>query len=369
MDLNNDLLHTPDGMRDTYGREMAKKSEIMTRIRSRIRLYGYEEIQTPSIEFYDVFSSEVGTTPVRELYKLLDNEGNLLVLRPDFTPSVARCAAKYFSDEKAPIRFSYAGSVFGNTSSLQGKLAETTQMGAELINAPSVYADGEILALLIDSLLQTGLTQFQISVGNVDYFKGICQAAGLDSGTEMRLRDTLSGKNYFAAEELLRSKGFDRSTRDLFLKATRFVSTRQELAGFLTNEMHPQARAAIERLMELCELMEAYGFSQYISYDLSLLSKYRYYTGIVFKGYTYGAGEAIASGGRYDGLLSHYGKDAAAIGVMIQLDLLMEALRRQGIDVGTAPAAKKITFVDGDAFGQVRKAMALRNEGKAVILE
>lgn len=369
MDLNNDLLHTPDGMRDTYGREMAKKSEIMSRIRSRIRLYGYEEIQTPSIEFYDVFSSEVGTTPVRELYKLLDNEGNLLVLRPDFTPSVARCAAKYFSDEKAPIRFSYAGSVFGNTSSLQGKLAETTQMGAELINAPSVYADGEILALLIDSLLQTGLTQFQISVGNVDYFKGICQAAGLDSGTEMRLRDTLSGKNYFAAEELLRSKGFDRSTRDLFLKATRFVSTRQELAGFLTNEMHSRARAAIERLMELCELMEAYGFSQYISYDLSLLSKYRYYTGIVFKGYTYGAGEAIASGGRYDGLLSHYGKDAAAIGVMIQLDLLMEALRRQGIDVGTAPAAKKITFGDGDAFGQVRKAMALRDEGKAVILE
>jgi ATP phosphoribosyltransferase regulatory subunit len=328
MDLNNDLLHTPDGMRDTYGKEMAKKSEIMSRIRNRIRLYGYEEIQTPSIEFYDVFSSEVGTTPVKELYKLLDNEGNLLVLRPDFTPSVARCAAKYFSEEDEPIRFTYAGSVFGNTSSLQGKLSETVQMGAELINAPSVSADAEILALLIDSLLQAGLTQFQISVGNVDYFKGICKAVGLDQGTEMTLRDTLSGKNYFAAEELLRSRGFDRPTRDLFLKATRFVSTEEELSGFLTQQMHPQARAAIERLMELCRLMEAYGFSQYISYDLSLLSKYRYYTGIVFKGYTYGAGEAIASGGRYDGLLSHYGKDAAAIGVMIQLDLVMEALRK-----------------------------------------
>lgn len=369
MDLNNELLHTPDGMRDTYGTEMAKKSEIMNRIRSRIRLYGYEEIQTPTIEFYDVFSSEVGTTPVKELYKLLDNEGNLLVLRPDFTPSVARCAAKYFSDEEAPIRFSYAGSVFGNTSSLQGKLSETTQMGAELINAPSVCADGEILALLIDSLLQAGLTQFQISVGNVDYFKGICQAVGLDSRTEMKLRDTLSGKNYFAAEELLRSQGFDRATRDLFLKATRFVSTKEELARFLTDGMHPQARAAIERLMDLCGLMDAYGFSQYISYDLSLLSKYHYYTGIVFKGYTYGAGEAIASGGRYDGLLAHYGKDAAAIGVMIQLDLLMEALRRQGIPVETEAGAQKIQLADGDPFAQVKKAMALRNEGKAVILE
>ena len=168
---------------------------------------------------------------------------------------------------------------------------------------------------------------------------------------------------------MLRSQGFDRATRDLFLKATRFVSTKEELARFLTDEMHPQARAAIERLMDLCGLMDAYGFSQYISYDLSLLSKYHYYTGIVFKGYTYGAGEAIASGGRYDGLLAHYGKDAAAIGVMIQLDLLMEALRRQGIPVETEAGAQKIQLADGDPFAQVKKAMALRNEGKAVILE
>lgn len=367
--FNNDLLHTPDGMRDTYGTEMMKKQEVLQRIRERIRLYGYEEIQTPTIEFYDVFSSEVGTTPVRELYKLLDNEGNLLVLRPDFTPPVARCAAKYFTGEEGPIRFTYAGSVFGNTSSLQGKLAEMTQMGAELINAPGVFADGEILALLIDSLLQSGLTQFQISVGNVDYFKGICQSAGVDSQTELQLRDTLSGKNYFAAEELLKSRGFDRATRDLFLKATRFVSTKEDLAQFLTPDMHPQARGAIERLMELCDVMDAYGFSQYISFDLSLLSKYRYYTGIVFKGYTYGAGEAIASGGRYDGLLSHYGKQAAAIGVMIQLDLVMEALRRQGIDVRIDENAEKIP-VDADNYAeQIRMAMTLRNAGRRVVCD
>lgn len=366
--LNNELLHTPDGMRDTYGTEMMKKQEILQRIRTRSRLYGYEEIQTPTIEFYDVFSSEVGTTPVKELYKLLDNEGNLLVLRPDFTPSVARCAAKYFTEEEAPIRFMYAGSVFGNTSSLQGKLAETTQTGAELINAPSVYADAEILALLIDSLLQTGLTQFQISVGNVDYFKGICQSAGVDPGTEAQLRDTLSGKNYFAAEELLKSRGFDRATRDLFLKATRFVSTKEELSQFLTDGMHPQARAAIERLLDLYDVMDAYGFTQYISYDLSLLSKYRYYTGIVFKGYTYGAGEAIASGGRYDGLLSHYGKEAAAIGVMIQLDLVMEALRRQGIEVKTNRDREEIALDGENSRDQIRMAMTLRDAGREIVL-
>ena len=367
--LNNDLLHTPDGVRDTYGEELAKKRRVVEKIRERIRLYGFEDIQTPTLEFYDVFSSEVGTTPVKELYKLLDNEGNLLVLRPDFTPSVARCAAKYFTEENAPIRFTYEGSVFGNTGGFQGKLSEMTQMGAELINAPSVYADGEILALLIDSLLQAGLTQFQVSVGNVDYFKGICQSAGVDTDTELQLRDALSGKNYYAAEELLRSRGFDRKTRDLFLKATRFVSAREELAQFLTGEMHPRARAAIERLMQLCDVMDAYGFSKYISYDLSLLSKYRYYTGIVFKGYTYGAGDAIASGGRYDGLLKHYGKDAAAIGVMIQIDFLMEALRRQNIEVDTSGEKQVLDITDDNFREQIRRAAGLRGAGRTVVLQ
>ena len=121
--------------------------------------------------------------------------------------------------------------------------------------------------------------------------------------------------------------------------------------------------------MDLCGVMEAYGFSRYISYDLSLLSKYRYYTGIVFKGYTYGAGDAIASGGRYDLLLSHYGKNAAAIGVMIQLDLLMEALRRQNIGIETEQKAQEIRLDPDHAADRIRRASQLRNEGTAVILQ
>jgi ATP phosphoribosyltransferase regulatory subunit len=75
----------------------------------------------------------VGTTPSRELYKFFDREGNTLVLRPDFTPSVARCAAKYFRESSEPLRFCYEGSAFQNTANLQGKLHESTELGAELI--------------------------------------------------------------------------------------------------------------------------------------------------------------------------------------------------------------------------------------------
>lgn len=126
--MNNRLLHTPEGVRDIYGKEYAKKLAVEQKLQQAIHCFGYEDIQTPSIEFFDVFSKEIGTTPSKELYKFFDKEGNTLVLRPDFTPSIARCAAKYFMEEKVPLRFSYNGNTFTNTSNLQGKLKEVTQM-------------------------------------------------------------------------------------------------------------------------------------------------------------------------------------------------------------------------------------------------
>lgn len=184
--MNNRLLHTPEGVRDIYGKEYARKLAVEQKLQNAIHCFGYEDIQTPSIEFFDVFSKEIGTTPSKELYKFFDKEGNTLVLRPDFTPSIARCAAKYFMEEKVPLRFSYNGNTFTNTSNLQGKLKEVTQMGAELIGDPSVEADAEVISMVIEALKSTGLTRFQVTIGEVDYFRGLCEEAGLDEDTEKR---------------------------------------------------------------------------------------------------------------------------------------------------------------------------------------
>ena len=162
--MNNRLLHTPEGVRDIYGKEYARKLAVEQKLQNAIHCFGYEDIQTPSIEFFDVFSKEIGTTPSKELYKFFDKEGNTLVLRPDFTPSIARCAAKYFMEEKVPLRFSYNGNTFTNTSNLQGKLKEVTQMGAELIGDPSVEADAEVISMVIEALKSTGLTRFQVTI-------------------------------------------------------------------------------------------------------------------------------------------------------------------------------------------------------------
>ena len=292
------LLHTPEGVRDIYGREYACKLAVEQTLRARINSYGYEDIQTPTFEFFDVFSREIGTTPSKELYKFFDKEGNTLVLRPDFTPSIARCAAKYFMEEKCPLRFCYMGNTFTNTSSLQGKLKEVTQMGAELINDDSVEADAEMISLVIEALKGTGLKRFQLSIGQVEYFKGLCQEAGLNEETEFELREFISGKNYFAAEELLLERSVQEPYRSVLLKVADMFGNMNSLTEARALVKNPRSLAAVERLEKIYDVLKLYGVEEYVSFDLGMLSKYNYYTGVIFKAYTYGLGDAVVKGGR-----------------------------------------------------------------------
>ena len=362
------LLHTPEGVRDIYGAELSRRKTVTDGIREKMHLYGYKDIRTPSFEYFDVFSNEIGTTPSRELYKFFDKEGNTLALRPDFTPSAARCAAKYYMDESEPIRFCYEGSTFGNTSNLQGKLKEQEQMGVELIGDGSARADAETIALLAKSLLGAGLSEFQISVGNADYFRGICDAAGIDKDTEGALREQISGKNFFAAEKLLTDADVSLEDRNRLLSVTDFIGSGEALDDAEKKADNERSIEALKRLREVYGFLADYGVDRYVSFDLSMLSKYNYYTGIIFRGFTYGVGEVIASGGRYDTLLSHFGKNSPAVGFMIPIDTLMEALRQQNIVVKTPEEPEKIYYNDANYGSQLKKAEDLRRQGRAAEL-
>ncbi|MCI8616164.1 ATP phosphoribosyltransferase regulatory subunit [Parablautia intestinalis] len=366
--MNRQLLHTPEGVRDIYGKEYARKLAVEDLIHDRLRLYGYQDIQTPTFEFFDVFSREIGTTSSRELYKFFDKEGNTLVLRPDFTPSMARCAAKYFMDEDIPIRFCYAGNTFTNTGSLQGKLKEVTQMGAELIGDGSVQADGEMIALVVESLLEAGLKDFQVSIGQMEYFKGICAQAGLDEQTENELRSLISDKNIFGAEELLTGRGVAQSYCKMLLKVSEHfgsVEVLNEAKGLVNN---PRSLEAVRRLENLYRVLQSYGVAKYVSFDLGMLSKYNYYTGIIFKAYTYGVGEPVVKGGRYDRLLGYFGKKAPAVGFAIVVDDLMSALERQKACAYEEDEIRVLTYHASDYEEKLLEARKLRAKGIRTVL-
>ena len=198
------ILHTPEGVRDIYSMECAKKLAIQEQLHRVLHLYGYHDIQTPTFEYFDVFRKEIGTISSKELYKFFDREGNTLALRPDITPSIARAAATLFSEQRLPIRLCYIGNTFINQSSYRGKLKESTQLGAELIGDGTVEADAEMLALVIDSLKAVGLKEFQLMIGSAAFFQSLLQEAAMEEADELRARELITNRNYFGLDEHLK---------------------------------------------------------------------------------------------------------------------------------------------------------------------
>lgn len=362
--MKNQLLHTPDGVRDIYNGECQKKLLLQEKLHHVQQKYGYHDIQTPTFEFFNIFSSEIGTTPSKDLYKFFDKEGNTLVLRPDFTPSIARSAAKYYLEEKMPVKLCYMGNTFINSSDYQGRLKESTQCGAELIGDASVGADAEILAMACDSLLECGLKNFQISVGHAQFFAGLVEAAKLDSEQESDLRDLILNKNFFGVEEFVDNLNLPSELKELFMMLGNFDSKAEDLNNAKTKAAnYPAVYEAICSLENLSKYLDIYGISKYISFELGLISDYHYYTGIIFSGYTFGTGEPILKGGRYDKLLNHFGKEASAIGFGIVVDQLMAALNRQDISLPINNNSTIIVYTQNKAEEAITRAIKLRKQG------
>ena len=358
-------LHTPEGVRDIYSRECEIKLTLQKKLNQVLHLYGYRDIQTPTFEYYDVFREEIGSTSTQELYKFFDREGNILALRPDITPSVARAAATLFDTEDFPLRFCYVGNTFINHTSYRGKLKENTQFGAELIGLDSVEADAEMIAMVADALKKTGLEEFQISIGHVDFLQSILSAAELDEETVERIRELIGNRNFFGAEELLEEKDVKKEIKEAFAILPELMGTEDVLDKAQQFAISDKAKAAIERLRQINHLLCLYNASDHVTFDLSMSGSYGYYTGIIFRAYTYGTGDAVVRGGRYDHLLEKFGKKTPSIGFAIILDELMSALDRQKIKVETGHR-NLLVYTDATEQWAISLARSFRAKGKNV---
>lgn len=324
-------MHIPEGVRDIYGESCKRKLRIEEMIHSLFHLYGFKDIETPAFEFFDVFGKERGTVPSKELYKFFDRDGNTLVLRPDITPSIARCVAKYYHDEELPIRLCYQGNTFINYLSYRGKLKEVTQLGVELVNDSSSDADAEIVALTVECLLAVGLSEFQVEIGHAGFYHGLVEEAGFNGEEALQFKCLMESKNIFGVEEMVDKKDINNSLKELLIKLPDLFGTADILSFARERTKNAKAIEALDRMEKVYSILKNYGLEKYITFDLGKMNQYRYYTGIIFKAYTYGSGEPVVSGGRYDSLLSQYHKNAPAIGMAILSDQLLMTLERQKV--------------------------------------
>lgn len=363
------LLHTPEGVRDLHDAECEKKQQLEGKLRHCLHRFGFRDVVTPTFEYFDIFRKERGTVPSKDMYKFIDREGNTLVLRPDMTPPIARCVAKYYKEETNPLRLSYRGNTFVDNSGYRGKLKETTQIGAELINDASVVADAEMVALMAECLKASGLKEFQIEIGHVGFFTALAKEAGFSEEEAAEVREFIESKNLFSVEQVLSGKQLKPELKELLLKLPEFFGSVEKLQEVRSMTNNEEACAALDHLMQLHRYLESFGVASYISYDLGMLGKYGYYTGINFRALTYKTGESVAAGGRYDHLMGQFGKQAPAIGIALYVDTLLLGLSRQGLIQEQKDERTLVVYEKQAECDAIRFVCELRAEDVDAMLE
>ena len=358
------MLHTPEGVRDIYSTEYARKLAIENSIRKVMNSYGYDDIQTPTFEFFDIFKKERGSVASKNMFKFFDSEGNTLVLRPDMTPSIVRCVSKYYEKSDLPVRLCYTGNTFINDRNYRLRLKECTDAGIEYFGDDTVAADAEIIACVVDCLRACGLSDFQIDIGSASFLRGLFDEIGFDEETEMEIRKFLVSKNFFALESLLLKQDLTVKQKEIFGRLQVYSGTIQQVLGMEALVKNEVSRNAIRRLKSLYKLLGCYNMQKYVSFDLGMVTGYQYYTGIVFNGYTYGTGNAIVSGGRYDTLMSQFSYDAPAVGFKISVDGLLTAMSRQQIEVPIQMTEALLLREEEQMEAAVKLASYLRNSGR-----
>ena len=349
--------YTPDGFTDQLPGVCAFKRELEARLRNLFLMNGYDEIETPGIEYFDVYRSFVAE---EELYKFTDGKGRLLCTRYDGTIPVARYAAG--RNDTLPIRLSYIENMYRAGQIGGGKQSGFTQAGIELLGASGSKSDAEVLALAIKSALELGLTDLQVSVGQVQFFKGLSRQLGLSGETIAKVKAAISNRDSVTIEKL----DLSREDKDTLLMITESGGTYDTIDNMLPRVTDEGAKAALGNIKEILDIMERYGYLKYVSVDLGLIESIDYYTGMVFKGYTYEVGFPVFGGGRYDDVSKTFGKDMAAVGFSISLTLAITALMRQDKFV---PAKCAGVIVGGDFETAIATAEALRAEGTAAVLD
>jgi len=353
-------LIVPAGMKDMLPGEAARKRELESALMAHFSSWGYREVGTSALEYYDVVARD-GMDPA-EVFKLIDREGQILALRPDVTTPIARMTATRLKEETLPLRLCYTGSTFRYEKVQVGRQREFTQAGVELIGSDSLMADIEVLVMAIEAMELAGLDSFRMGIGEINVTEGFLKEL-LPEEEAAEARDLIVSKDFVGLEALL-GRSADPARAEVFLSLVTQNGGAEILDEIGRYSDRPAYRAAVAGLRTLARVLEEYGYLNRVFFDFSILRNFRYYTGLVFEGYAGGLGHPVCGGGRYDRLLGSFGYDAPAVGFALGLE---RALLAHGQD---RSRENPDILILGEDYGEILKtARTLRQEGRKVEID
>ena len=322
---DNRNTHTPEGLTDVLVEECETKFRIESTAREVFVHHGYHMVQPPTFEYYDVYDAAV--TKPENMFKFFDNNGRMLALRPDLTTSVARMAAtKPLGD--LPYRIAYLGSAYRNDEAFSNtRQREFSQVGIELIGNGGIDADAEVIGIAAEALIKFGITDFQIDLGQVDYYKGLSEAAGLSEEVSDSLREKINDKDFVAIDNMLEELDISDELKEFFRELPKMFGGIEIVVSALQNKsLNDKSKNALENLMQVYDALKNSGYENYLAVDLSMVPNLDYYTGIIVRGFAKGVAFPVCSGGRYDNLTEKFGRRLPATGIAIGVERIMSAL-------------------------------------------
>jgi ATP phosphoribosyltransferase regulatory subunit len=320
------VFEKPVGVKDYLPHAVSKLRSIERRVLDCMGRWGYQQILTPTIEYYDTVGVASATSD-HKLFKLLNNRGTALVLRSDMTAPIARVVSSLLKDQSFPIRLSYHSNVFRAIEEEAGREAEFFQTGVELVGDASAEADAEVVALAIASLEAAGVTHFKFAMGHVGFLNGLYEEIlpGRQEDQEA-LKACLLSRDYVGYREKIRDWSLAEEEQQKLESILRLRGGRDVCAQALQLSTNVEMQASIRHLEEIWEVLEAYQVSDQVLIDLTMIGDFSYYTGMTFEGYALDLGSPVCSGGRYDNLLQQFGRPAPATGFALKTTRILDVV-------------------------------------------
>jgi len=358
-------LITPEGTRDLLLNDCTIRKNIENYLRGLFESAGYSELNTPCLEFYDVFNKETVYFPQETMYKLSDRKGRLMVLRPDCTVPIARVVATRLREAKLPIRLFYNQSVYTPSRTNAGKSDEIFQSGIELIGSASKKADLEVLTLAAEVLSHCDSDKFRLEIGDSGFFKVLIGKLTDDPEIKEKIRALIEAKNYPALNDFLDTFGSNQVISTLKQLPSLFGG--EEVFDKVAKYYHDaETDKILSDLKWIYTELSKLGYEGKITVDLGIVNRADYYTGVIMKGYLQGYGDEVLSGGRYDKLISEFGYDVHATGFAVNVDAVAEILKRYNpVSENSSPDVLVFSEED-DAMDALIYVEKLRKEGKKV---
>ncbi len=355
------LSKIPDGVRYYFGREARLRRSIENAAMNVFAGWSYEEITTPTVDYYSLFEHAMGHSASHGAFRFTDNDGRLLALRPDVTSAVARAAATIFAARQRPLRFCYVGPVFRqHTRSPAEWLRESTQIGCELIGADTHITDMEVLLIICELLRNLNLT-FLITLNQAEVFNGLTSSILADVVRD-EVRTLVARRNVSDLEGFLAQQHATEKHRQGLIQLMKLSGKGETLTRAREVISNERSLAALARLEKLWILIESLDLSNHFEIDLGNVSPLNYYSGLTFKIYVEGAGRPAGSGGRYDGLTATFGASEPAVGFVLELDTITDLVAK--VQGPITPERK-----DHSLVADFNQALERRREGLRVLVD